>query len=91
MPAEITSLLAWETLCLWEYAGKPMRQSWLPSLFHGDEPLVVALANEICALEIENERLRDEIVQLKTQMLGGSENDTCFIEGIDEGKALEQK
>lgn len=36
----------------------------------------------------EIEQLKREIVQLKTQLIGGSENDSCMIEGMDEAKAL---
>jgi len=42
--------------------------------------------NEMLQAEIEG--LKAEIVELKTQMLGGSENDSCAIEGMDEAKNL---
>ena len=38
--------------------------------------------------ETENKRLKEEIIQLKTQALGGSENDRCAIEEMDEAQAL---
>jgi len=43
-----------------------------------------AMAKNSFSISEENKRLKEEIVQLKTQMLGGSENDSCAIEGIDE-------
>lgn len=42
--------------------------------------------NEV--LREENKRLREEIIQLKTQVIGGSENDSIINEAIDEGQAL---
>ncbi len=43
--------------------------------------LMVDLNNGFKRFEIENKGLKEQIIQLKTQVLGGSENDSCFIEG----------
>jgi len=42
-------------------------------------------------LRTENKRLKEEIIMLKTQLLGGSENDSCAIEGMDEAQALKDE
>lgn len=48
-------------------------------------------AAKVQRLQPEIERLEKEIIQLKTQILGGSENDSCAIEGMDEAQALKDK
>lgn len=49
------------------------------------------MAKQIDEQNKEIDRLKEEIVQLKTQTSGGSENDSCAIEGMDEGQALKDK
>jgi hypothetical protein len=46
---------------------------------------------DLIHLTEENARLKKQIIELKTQLLGGSENDSCAIEGMDEAQAMKDK
>jgi len=68
----------------WERAGKPMNQNWLPAISHGDEPLLIVVAQYAQKLEKRIKELEEEFgdirIKLRCDACGEAEHCDTYCE-----------